>query len=187
MRGKRIDRVGLKFGRILILARVPRPETAKTRTVYYWCRCDCGTEKRMSAMTILGGMKKYGDLSCGCLKKERGRINLTTHGLTGTARYMLWSGAKTRAMRSDVAFEITIEDIPEIPEICPLLGSPLFKNGKTHSANSPSLDRIDSRFGYLKWNIHVISRRANVIKNNASVEEFELILKNWKALLPDEI
>lgn len=45
---------------------------------------------------------------------------------------------------------------------------------------SPSLDRIDSSKGYVKGNVRVISARANMLKNNATVEELTLVLKDLK-------
>jgi hypothetical protein len=48
-------------------------------------------------------------------------------------------------------------------------------NGKS-TASSPSLDRIDSSKGYVKGNVRVISHRANLLKNNATVEELKLLL-----------
>jgi hypothetical protein len=48
--------------------------------------------------------------------------------------------------------------------------------------NSPTIDRIDPRLGYVPGNVHVVSHRANRIKNNATLEEFEKICLNWKKL-----
>ena len=42
---------------------------------------------------------------------------------------------------------------------------------------SPSLDRIDSKKGYTKDNVQVISNRANRLKADGNIEEFKLILK----------
>ena len=42
--------------------------------------------------------------------------------------------------------------------------------------NSPSLDRIDNSKGYVPGNIAVISMRANMIKNNASLVELKAIV-----------
>ena len=47
-------------------------------------------------------------------------------------------------------------------------------------ADSPSLDRINPNLGYIKGNVWVISYRANMIKNNATLEELELLTRNLK-------
>lgn len=39
------------------------------------------------------------------------------------------------------------------------------------NANSPSIDRIDAKRGYTKDNIWIISKRANSIKTNTTVQE----------------
>lgn len=44
--------------------------------------------------------------------------------------------------------------------------------------NAPSLDRIDSDKGYTRDNTRVISNRANTLKNNMTLEECRLILKD---------
>lgn len=82
----------------------------------------------------------------------------------------MWERAKGRAKRKNREFSITIEDIV-IPEVCPVLNIPMLH---------PSLDRFDSSKGYSKDNIRVISYRANVLKNNASVEELEAVLRYLK-------
>jgi len=38
------------------------------------------------------------------------------------------------------------------------------------------LDRIDNNKGYIKDNVWVISRKANTIKNNASLEELKALV-----------
>lgn len=84
------------------------------------------------------------------------------------------------ARREGVPFDITIEDI-HIPDICPVLGIPIISNASIQSDNSPSLDRFIPDLGYVRGNIHVISTRANRIKNNATTDEIEKLLK-WMKL-----
>ncbi len=83
----------------------------------------------------------------------------------------IYQRAKSRAKRKNRDFSIEITDIL-IPDLCPVFGVPLVED----TEYAPSIDRIDSSKGYIKGNIQIISKRANLLKNNASVEELEKIL-----------
>lgn len=87
----------------------------------------------------------------------------------------LFHNAKYRAKKYNLDFTIKPEDIV-IPEICPMLGLKLVK-GNYHKQrnNSPSLDRLNNKKGYVKGNILVISLLANRIKNDASKEEIRKV------------
>jgi hypothetical protein len=89
--------------------------------------------------------------------------------------------AKCRAKKSGVEFSITEKDFAPVTH-CPLLGVRLnFSIRKRGSHyNSPTIDRIDSNLGYVPGNVWVISGKANRIKNNATLREFETIYRNWK-------
>ena len=91
------------------------------------------------------------------------------------------SDAKTRAKISNIEFDLKKDDII-IPEYCPVLGIKLQSNreNKKNRNNSPSLDRIDNEKGYTKENIMIISWRANKLKNNGTLEEFEAIVNYMK-------
>ncbi len=47
--------------------------------------------------------------------------------------------------------------------------------------DSPSLDKIIPKLGYVKGNVWVVSNKANRIKSNATIEELELLVKNLKS------
>ena len=95
-------------------------------------------------------------------------------------RYLL-SLAKCRASKKGMAFDVELSDL-EIPTHCPLLGVELsYSSEGKHSTNSASIDRIDSSAGYIRGNVWIVSRRANCIKNDASVEELRMILSNLEA------
>jgi len=89
--------------------------------------------------------------------------------------------ARNRARIAGLECTITKDDI-EIPETCPVLGIPLFarigagRSNRDQVENSPSLDRIDNSKGYVPGNIAVISMRANMIKNNATLAELKAIV-----------
>ena len=76
--------------------------------------------------------------------------------------------------------DIKPEDII-INEYCPFLGIKI--DYKTHSReffnnDSQSVDRIENSKGYVKNNVWVISRLANVMKNDATNEELKTFCKN---------
>ena len=92
-------------------------------------------------------------------------------------RTMLYS-CRSRAKEKGWEFNIEESDIL-IPKFCPILEIELLPGGKgTQTFNSPSIDRIDSSKGYIKGNVRVISLRANMMKNDASLEEIKIFCNN---------
>jgi len=78
----------------------------------------------------------------------------------------LYFGAKQRAKDRGLIFDLEKSDIV-IPEQCPILHVP-FKRKTQYAA---TLDRIDPAKGYTKDNVWVISKKANVMKNDATKDE----------------
>jgi hypothetical protein len=96
---------------------------------------------------------------------ERHRINPVTNML---------SAARHRAKNKNLPFDLGPQDV-KVPTHCPVFGVPLLV-AQTRSC-APTLDRIDSRKGYVKGNVWVISWRANVVKNDGSWQEHLQIAK----------
>lgn len=95
------------------------------------------------------------------------------------------AGAKRRAKQRGLPFDITLDDVV-IPEKCPALGIPLFHNiggNGQPTDNSPELDRIIPSKGYVKGNIIVVSRRANRVKSNISIEDLVAIADFYRGYL----
>ena len=93
----------------------------------------------------------------------------------------LLRGARSRCKISGLQCTVTSADI-KLVHICPLLGIPLkiAKGVGNANANSYSLDRIDNSKGYIPGNVWIISRRANLIKSDATLEELEKITQGLK-------
>lgn len=95
---------------------------------------------------------------------------------TWTHEYRLLQSARCRARKKNLEFTIKLSDIT-IPSVCPMLGIAISRKGVGAArAESPSIDRINSTKGYTPDNIAVISWRANMLKNNMTVEEARLLL-----------
>ena len=91
--------------------------------------------------------------------------------------HSMWKAAKKRAKERGLDFNIEESDIV-IPKICPILEVPLEFGTKNNYNYSPSLDRIDNTKGYIKGNIQVISKKANTMKNSATLQELQTFCKN---------
>ena len=95
---------------------------------------------------------------------------------------VLWYSARTRAKKLGMPCTLKMDEI-KVPEFCPLLGIALSQgDGKMH-ANSPTLDRINPKLGYVPGNVWVISQRANLIKNDATLLELELLVEKLRLFL----
>ena len=85
------DLTGQRFGRLVVIG----VDDRGTRKTYFNCQCDCGNVKSVRADSLIAGMIR----SCGCLKKEQDRENLTanhSHKMSGTRMYHIWQGMKMR-------------------------------------------------------------------------------------------
>lgn len=143
-----------------------------------WRICDiCKVEKNLSYFSLLDKTRKTSierkttckKCSASLREKERRDRNWKYD-----ARKVLFSNAKQRAKRLNIEFSISKDDI-NIPDVCPIFGFPLKRENKNTWMCAPSIDRIDNTKGYIKDNIIVVSRRANILKKDATIEELKKI------------
>jgi hypothetical protein len=119
--------------------------------------------------------------SLGVLRSSRCKTCQNNDYLKLDQKTKMLYAARKRAKLGGFECTITKDDIV-IPETCPVLGIPLFarvgagRSNRDQAENSPSLDRIDNSKGYVPGNIAVISMRANMIKNNATLAELKAIV-----------
>jgi len=94
---------------------------------------------------------------------------------------------KGSAKRRGIEFNMNFTDI-ELPTHCPLLGIPLrYRDVKGFNDNDrATVDRIDNTKGYIKGNTWVISRLANSMKNEATLEQLETFVENVKVMLENQ-
>lgn len=117
---------------------------------------------------------------CSYLCQYKSRKNYIKQWILRNPNYLVLKGAKGRAKRDGLEFDLEYEDIV-IPAVCPVLGIPLKRNiGSGFHNDSPSIDRLDNNKGYTKDNICIISNRANLLKCDATIEELEKVIQYMK-------
>ncbi|OHX28343.1 hypothetical protein Javan273_0035 [Streptococcus phage Javan273] len=80
--GKTKDYTGQRFGRLVVIERLPQKPYTKAN---YRCKCDCGKEKTVRSSNLASGHCN----SCGCIVKR--------HGLAKKERlYNIWVGMRQR-------------------------------------------------------------------------------------------
>lgn len=87
------DLTGNKYGMLTVI----EIEPTNTRRTYWKCLCECGNYKTVRSDSLLGGLIR----SCGCLKKQQDRINLTanhSHKMSRTRLYHIWQSMKKRCL-----------------------------------------------------------------------------------------
>lgn len=110
---------------------------------------------------------------------EKKRLRNKENRKKDLCQFMFYA-AKCRAKRLGIPFTISKSDI-FVPKVCPVLGVELKVGAGLNGDNSPSLDRINPSFGYVPGNIAVISYRANRIKNDATIEELDAVVRYVKS------
>lgn len=83
--GKKLNLMGQRFGRLVVIKEVGRD---KHKKVLWACVCDCGNINIVGSTTLKSGNTK----SCGCLQRDR----TTTHGKHRTPEYRVWAGMLQR-------------------------------------------------------------------------------------------
>lgn len=82
------NRVGQRFGRLLVIQQAECPSSRSRRTTFWRCRCDCGNIVDISSDSLRRGSTQ----SCGCLRKEMLAQRNKSHGMRDNALYSTWSG-----------------------------------------------------------------------------------------------
>lgn len=90
----------------------------------------------------------------------------------------IFKRSKENSKRRGLDFNIEKSDIV-VPTHCPYLGVELSYNKKDSQSNHYyTIDRIDSSKGYVKGNIQIISKLANTMKNEATIDQLLTFSKN---------
>lgn len=93
------------------------------------------------------------------------------------AKKLLASTKGSAAVRN-ISHDITVEDIENIMVTrCPYFGLELVYDAKSYHPGSASVDRINPHLGYTPDNIEIISRKANMIKQDLTPSQLKMFAK----------
>lgn len=144
---------------------------------------ECSQSLNLSKFSLIEKWNPNSDTKNTCKKcsiKIRQTEKLNRDWKVDAAR-LLYKNIKSRCKRLGKEFSIEIGDII-IPEKCPVFGFDLKREDRQTWMCAPSVDRIDNSKGYIKGNITVVSRRANILKKDATIEELEQLFNYYKTL-----
>lgn len=135
--GRLVDITGQKFGKLVVLERVPR-QVGDNHTKWL-CVCDCGQQTTVTYINL----KSQNTTSCGCIRKP--------HGMTGSATWRSWFSMMRRCVwKSDSSYNQVISVDPHYQNFANFLDD----LGERPTAQH-TIDRIDNRRGYevgnLRW------------------------------------
>lgn len=115
----------------------------------------------------------YNERECKTCVNIRAAVNRRSRQLRDPMRHA-WKELRNKCKSKSLAFNLTPEYLTSIwSGRCPVLGYTLSFETHRGCDEAPELDQFHPKLGYTEGNVAWISRRANRIKNDATLEEIE--------------
>lgn len=179
LRDVKADYTGETFGFLEVLAVTDERDANSHRIAE--CRCHrCGRFCRATICQLASGDK----VSCGCMHGRIGSESPTFQG-HGQISLSYWHSIQRGAEARNLPFEVSFDYIWELYNrqngLCALSGTPIFFHStcKSRWRQTASLDRIDSKKGYIEGNIQWVHKGLNFMKRNVP----EIVFLNWCRLI----
>lgn len=136
-------------------------------TAYYKVRCECGTETYKLPVELLYTNR---DFCCEKCAHKRSMYNITIkNGRIGDLTKTEYTRLKRSAEARKIPFEVTMEYLwntfLQQNHTCAVTGDYL------SNINEASLDRINSKLGYIENNIQWVTKQANLSKHVMSMDQ----------------
>jgi len=161
------DLTGQRFGRLVVIERVNNPK--KKRGTFWLCKCDCGNQKTINAISLKKGVTK----SCGCYNRE-----ITSLPYGEAAKNTIYRNYKRGAKDRNIDFFLKKEEVFEIIiKNCYYCGEKPLNIQRNYYNNGNfiynGIDRIDSSKGYIKNNVVPCCWICNQAKSSMSIDYFD--------------
>lgn len=170
--GRKISRdlTGLRVNYLTVTRRMPSRVGATQKKTRWEARCDCGQTVTVDGADLMrtDGRAR---VSCGCMRApaKAKSPSWRGHGEISSAR---WSSIRSGAKERNLDFGISIE---HAWNLFLAQGRRCVFTGERLTFDKPataSLDRIDSRRGYVFGNLQWVHREVNRAKSNRTDQEF---------------
>ena len=164
--------VGKRFGRVVVVGASPSNKGHATCL----CECDCGKTLPVRVTNLLNGSVS----SCGC-RKLAGKLNVNWCGcgdISGGQICKIRISARNRGLEYSLTNEFLWNLFLLQDKKCALSGIPISFGTDLDSAatkskkSTASLDRIDSKKGYINSNVQWVEKHINMAKLNLPNEKF---------------
>ena len=165
---KKPNLIGKKFGRLTVMSAFG---INKNGHKIWNCKCDCGKLRTAIGTKLVNGRTQ----SCGCKKREE-TIKRQWKGY-GEISGSFWTRIVNQAKIRNFEVNVTIEDIWNLflkqEKKCKLTSLPLnFSSSYWATNGTASLDRINSKLGYIDGNIQWIHKDVNQMKMDLDEKYF---------------
>ena len=93
----------------------------------------------------------------------------------------------SQCRRSGIDYDLDRDYLESIwTGVCPVFDIKLTPRSDRHVDSTPHLDRIDPTKGYVKGNVAWLSRKANLIKSDATFEDIERVASWLKKVVDND-
>lgn len=162
--------IGTKCNKLTIIEYLGVPPNKKE--AFFKAQCDCGIIIELPLWRIRR------NISCGCLGSQKAIGSQKTKSWTGYEEIhgTIWGDIKNKAFSRNLEWNITIQDAWNLflkqDRRCALSGLPLHFGKRSKDERIASLDRIDSKSGYIISNIQWVHKDVNMMKLYFTQERF---------------
>ncbi len=161
--------IGKRVGKLVAIKKVGITERLYYNSGIYEWECDCGNTCIASSKQINSRIDK----SCGCQSLEKKTINAKKEHFY---RY------KKDARKRNIDFNLSIEEFTKLISqdcfYCAIPPNTTRKIDKNNSYLYNGIDRVDNNKGYTIENCVACCKMCNFAKNNYTLEEFLIWIKN---------
>lgn len=166
------DVLGQKFGDFEVIGKY-----GSDGSKFLWiCKCKCGNLVKSSSSVLKNGKRKMCK-TCHLIKVHKAASESNWKGcgdISNTKIRSIAYGAKSRGIKYEVTSEYLWGLFLKQDRKCSLTGVDLYfkSRGVNGKAGIASLDRIDSKKGYIEGNVQWVHKEVNLMKRSLSQETF---------------